>query len=264
MIFTITHKIFDDSIIDKKYYSVLHVGKNNNCKDYYIRDDTGDNISNKNNSYCELTGLYWIWKNYKEEPDSIIGFVHYRRFFTTRFQDILYTYFNVKPDILNYKTIEKALNKADIIVPLRVIIFRTVREFYSDLHIEEDLDFTREAIKKVSPESLVAFDNVMNAHYFYFANMMICKKNDFDDYCSWLFKVMSELELMIDISKYKNEYQKRVFGFISERLLQVWIIQKGIRVKEYPVFNTEEKRITFFKKNSNRLNKFIRKMGNGK
>lgn len=264
MIFAITHKIFDDSIIDKKHYIVLHVGGNNNCKEIYLRDDTGDNISEKNSSYCELTGLYWIWKNYKEPSDKITGLVHYRRYFTTRLEDLLYTYFNIKPHILNYSKIEKCMGSVDVIVPSRVRIFRTVKEFYSDLHIGEDLDITRNVISIICPDYLEAFDKVMNSHYFYYANMMICKREYLNYYCEWLFKLMPEIESRIDFSKYMDSYQSRVLGFVSERLLQVWLIKNKVKIAEYPVFNVEEKRINIFKKNLNRVQKVLKKYDKNK
>ena len=42
-------------------------------------DDTGDNISNKNTKYSEMTVQYWAWKNLKDV--EYIGFCHYRRYF---------------------------------------------------------------------------------------------------------------------------------------------------------------------------------------
>ena len=257
MIYVITHKIFNDDIVDKKHYQILHVGLNDDSKSYYLRDDIGNNISSKNGSFCELTGLYWIWKNGKEKDEDITGLVHYRRYFTTNREDFLYTYFNIMPKILDYSKIVSGLKKADAILPKRVTIMRTVREFYSDLHVAEDLELTRNSIIEVSPEYLETFDKVMNEHYFYYANMIICKKKILDKYCEWLFEVMDNLEKKIDINKYKDNYQARVYGFISERLLQVWVQHQNLSIMEYPVFNTEEKRITIFEKNSNRFKKLI-------
>ena len=257
MIYVITHKKFDDSIIDKKHYLILHVGPNDNSKKEYLRDDVKDNISYKNLSYCELTGLYWIWKNDKSDSNTITGLVHYRRFFTSKREDILYTYFDMHPNQISFSVIEKTLQKYDIILPTPVTIYRTVSQFYSDIHNGQDLKLTREVIKEVAPDYLKDFDKVLNhTHYFYYGNMMICKKYVLDNYCEWLFNILSNLEPKINIDKY-DDYQKRVFGFISERLLQVWVLHNNLNIKKYPVFNTEEKRLTVFKKNYNRIKKIL-------
>lgn len=255
MIYVITHKQFEEQGLDRDHFSILHVGNNSNCKSDYLRDDLGDNISHKNSNFCELTGLYWIWKNGEEKQNDITGLVHYRRYFTKEAEDLAYTYFNIKPHILGFSEVESDLSKFDIILPKRVKIFRTVDEFYADLHNGEDLDLTRKAIEKACPEYLISFDSVMKKHYFYYGNMMLCKKSMLDDYTSWLFSIMDFLEEMIDLNQYSEVYQARVFGFISERLLQVWVYHNKFKIKEYPVFNTEEKRITIFEKNINRIKK---------
>ena len=259
MIFVITHKIFDDSILNNLSYCVLHVGQNDNFKKYYLRDDVGDNISCLNISFCELTGIYWLWKNYKQDLDESFCIVHYRRYFTTYFCDFLYTYFGINPSIRSSSFYEKYLDNFDIILPKRVKIFRTVQEFYSDLHCKEDLFLTRKVLCDLFPEYTLSFDEVMNSHYFYYANMMVCRRKVFNDYCQWLFSIMNELKKLIDVQKYDNPYQQRVFGFISERLLQVWVLHNSLKVKECSVFNTESKRINIFKKNSNRLKKILSK-----
>lgn len=80
-VYVITHKYLTDTI-NKLGYKYLYVGayKQKERRDGYCYDDVGDNISIKNNTYCELTGLYWMWKNCKDEYK---GLVHYRRFFTS-------------------------------------------------------------------------------------------------------------------------------------------------------------------------------------
>ena len=61
-------------------YMPLQVGKALSDVDLGVQgDDEGDNISTKNPNYCELTGLYWAWKNLKDA--DYIGLAHYRRYF---------------------------------------------------------------------------------------------------------------------------------------------------------------------------------------
>lgn len=261
MIYIITHKKFDPYFQDPFHYKTLQVG--NACApiEEYLHDSTGDNISFKNPNYCELTGLYWMWKNDKESPNDITGLVHYRRYFTNKLGDFLYTYFNIKPRILKWNVINNKLKSYDAIMPTKDKIFNTVRGNYTNAHGDEDLDLCREAIEESHPEYLYAFDNVMNAHAYYYANMIICKKQLLDQYCEWLFSVMDVLEHKIDLNKYKDAYQRRVFGFLSERLLQVYVEKNQLKVKEFPVFNTESRRVNVFQKNFMRLRHVVEKLG---
>lgn len=261
MIYIITHKVFAPYFDDKEHYCILHVGENNNSAKNYMRDDSGnDNISEKNSNFCELTGLYWIWKNGTEKGNDITGLVHYRRYFTTKCNDILYTYFGIKPEILPFNKIQKALLKSDVILPVPEKIYRTVRQSYVDVHNKEDLILTRHSISEVSPEYLDSYDKVMDSHKYYYANMMICNKKILDAYSEWLFPILFNLEGKIDVNKYTDAYQRRVYGFLSERLLQVWVNHNHLKVSEFPVFNTESRRMTIFGKNKNRVRKLYSKI----
>ena len=62
---------------DKDCYLPVQVGSALHKAVGYTPDNTGDNISEKNPYYCELTGLYWAWKNL---PADVLGLVHYRRY----------------------------------------------------------------------------------------------------------------------------------------------------------------------------------------
>ena len=129
--------------------------------------------------------------------------------------------------------------------------------FYND----EDLEIVGEIIKKIEPDYYEDFKNVMNGHSYYYANMMICRHNLLKSYADWLFRIIFETEKYIDMKKYNDTYQSRVFGFISERLLQVWVEHHKLKVKEYCVFNTDERGDTVITKNIGRIQRIIKRNG---
>lgn len=112
-----------------------------NRKEPVARDDTGENISEKNPSYCELTGLYWAWKNLQAE---VIGLVHYRRYFERQdFSDGLYHL--PIDDILSEAEAEELMERYDIVVPKRQKYYiETLYSHYAHTHYREHLDVTRE------------------------------------------------------------------------------------------------------------------------
>ena len=227
-IYVVTHK--KTSEIPNKIYSLLQVGSANNKDLGYLKDNVGDNISKKNPYYCELTGLYWIWKNSKED---IVGLCHYRRyFFESKFSKSF-------SKLLCANKIKKILKKYDIIVPLPSYIYKySLKEQYIKIHHEKDLLKCRNIIKEMFPEYIASFDKVFQSHSFYPYNMFITSKIILDEYCEWLFKILFELENEVDITNY-DSYNQRIFGFLSERLLNVWLDYKKLKVKKQPVHNIE-------------------------
>lgn len=210
-------------------YLPIHVGKAGKHDLGYIGDNTGDNISIKNPNYCELTAIYWAWKNLKAD---YIGLVHYRRYFT---KHNFRNYEKKKQDILLKSDFENILKDVDIIVPdKRKYYIETNRSHYNHAHYKKDLDETENIIKELYPEYSIAFNKVMNRTWAHMFNMFVMRKNYFDEYCEWLFTILFELEKRLDISNYTT-MEARVFGFISELLLDVWLETKQIRYKEVNV-----------------------------
>lgn len=211
---------------DNPMYIPLHVGKEGKKNIGYIGDNTGDNISKKNANYCELTGLYWAWKNLKYD---YLGIVHYRRHFTVR-----EVHGSKRARVLNSNQLEKLLKNDDILLPRkRNYLIETNYTQYVHAHHKEDLDITREIIVEKYPEYLVAFDDTMKRTTGHRFNMFIMKREYADDYCKWMFDILFELENRLDISSY-SPYDARVFGFVSERLLDIWLETKGYEYKELP------------------------------
>ncbi len=200
-------------------YTPLFVGLDGKDNLGYCSDDSGDNISNKNKSYCELTGLYWMWKN---SDADIIGLCHYRRYFAT----------SKHGRYLEREDIEEILKDYDMIVPpLDESLLEDVYTDYSLWNYGHDLDLCRDIISEQCPEYLDSFDKVMKGNSLYYYKIFISHKDVIDGYCEWIFPILQELENRVDLEDYDN-YQQRIYGFLTERLFKVWVIQNNINVKE--------------------------------
>lgn len=209
--------------LDKMYLPV-RVGNALAKDDFgYTGDDTGDNISEKNPYFCELTALYWGWKNLKNE---YIGLAHYRRHFSCRKGKWKYSL------ILSQKEAESFLSKADVVLPKKRRYFiESLSSHYKHTHDMEHLELTREIIRTECQEYLPTFDMVMNRTSAHMFNMLIMKREILDKYCSWLFPILFKLEKEIDVTSL-SAFNARLFGRVSELLLDVWLIQNNIKYVE--------------------------------
>lgn len=230
--FVITHKVFYQNL--PKGYVKLLVGAQNKSGDYfdYLKDNQGDNISNKNKNYCELTGLYWIWKNVNEKH---VGLSHYRRYFTNTGNNA----------IISIEKLNDILNDCDWVAATPEDLGywhfkkRSVYKQYELSHYIKDLKVVREIISEKYPEYLDAFDRTMGKSKFSPYNMFYTSKDSLNQYCSWLFDILFEAEKRIDISTY-DSYQSRIFGFLSERLFNVYLEHNKFNIKYLDVMNTEK------------------------
>lgn len=200
---------------DQQLYVPIFVGKalHPDVNHTFIGDNTGENISNKNSHYNELTALYWAWHNLTADA---IGLVHYRRYLSLHKQKDLAT-------ILTQQQAEKLLETHDIILPKkRHYYIESNYSHYVHAHHPQPLDLTRKIIAQTQPQYLAAFDAVMKRRSAHMFNMFIMKQRPFNAYCQWLFGILAQVEKQLDISDY-NQYEARVYGFLSERLLDVWL-----------------------------------------
>lgn len=215
------HKEFSMPKNKKLYFPVL-VGTFYNYKQgiNYQRDDIGANISLKNPSYSELTAIYWAWKNLKNV--DAIGLVHYRRYFIKGW------HFSNINNVIDEQDIAKLLSKYDVILPKkRHYYIETIYSHYIHSHHKEPLDVTRRTIIKFYPSYLSSFDRVMSKRSAHMFNMFIMKKKYFNEYCEWIFGLLKYVEDSIDISNYSKQ-EKRVFGYLAELLMDVWIDKNRI------------------------------------
>lgn len=222
-------------------YYPIQVGKSLSNVNLGIQgDDEGDNISEKNPSYCELTGMYWAWKNLKNV--DYIGLCHYRRYFDFHNQCV-WPYPQTSFPTESFSQLDLSLSKKVINELERgCIIMAKERKYgysiyvdYCQNHISDDIKILTEVIRDYTPEYFESYVKLMFAnnklmHY----NMFIMPWKEFDEYCTWLFKVLAIVERKINISNY-NSTQIRIFGYMAERLLNVYLIFKKSKLVKYPI-----------------------------
>lgn len=246
-IFIVTHK--ENPLLTNQVLIPIQVGTNDVISTTMLRDNRLDNIANKNNNYCELTAAYWIWKNCKET--DYVGICHYRRYFNfynpfynlqpsaqkkIKIDDFKKTkLFKTNGEILQKKIIE-ILSEYDVIL-CKPYKFKntTLTQNYCEDHRKEDWDLTKKIIIEKYPQYKESITTHLDeGRLFHVANMMICSKKIWDEYYSWLFSILFELESKVSIPK--DDYQARIFGFISERLINLYVYHNKLKIKAIPTY----------------------------
>lgn len=245
-----THKKYQ--MPDDELFLPVHVGaegkldNDGNPLDLgYIKDNTGDNISELNASFCELTGLYWAWKNLDAD---YIGLAHYRRHFCYKKKSN-----NAFDNVLKYNELKPFLGQVKVFTPdKRRYYIESLYSHYAHTHYASQLDETRKIIAEKYPEYIDSYDVVLKRTYGYMFNMMIMEKSYFNDYCAWLFDILFELKDKIDMPEL-SLFQGRFYGRVSEIIFNVWLDYKlkssklkPDQVKEIPCIHMEK--VNWFKK----------------
>ena len=238
VIYVVTHKKVDLTKLElDKCYRLIRVGKYSEEESVLLSDRTGENISDKNSNYCELTALYWIWKN--ERIANWVGLCHYRRYFT------MSKLVTDKSSILSQEQVQKLLSKYDVVVPQKEYSYRGAYQAYLDCGREKDIETTADVIQKLYPEYMDSFQKeFIESAGGYPANMIICRKDVLNQYCKWLFSILFEVEKNTNIKGY-TEQEARIYGYLSERLLGVWLAKQNLKVKQLKIINTEKKENRF-------------------
>lgn len=212
-----------------------------------IKDNVGDNISDRNPYYCEMTGVYWAWKN--DKSSDYIGSCHYRRVFDFKLNKIrkqdkwgTVVYHGVDSNLyeefgLDEVTIKQILAQYDAIIPegfnVNVANAKNLYEHYitAPFHFQKDIDLTLDVVARRDPKFFPYFKKHLEGNIMYATNVFILKRNLFLDLCNWLFPILEELYQTIDTSEY-NVQEKRVIGYISERLISAYISKNFIENKK--------------------------------
>ncbi|WP_417554578.1 DUF4422 domain-containing protein [Microbacterium sp.] len=195
-------------------YLPVHVGHARSDLDLgYQPDDSGENISMLNPSFCELTALYWAWKNL---PDADLGLSHYRRYFAG------HAHGPRGSKILGGDEAADLLASHDLVLGHpRNYLIETVENHYRNGHHGSDLEVLRRVVGDHSPEMLDAYDGVFAGTSLSLYNMFLGRRDVVDAYASWVFPILNDVSSQIDNDS-RTVYQQRTFGYLGERLLNVW------------------------------------------
>lgn len=214
-LFVVSHIELDP--IDYPEREIIYVGKlaQSKAEGGFLSDSIGDNISSLNYTYSECTAMYRIWKNVKSK---YVGIEHYRRLF------------GFLGNIVSKDKIMEKIERSDFLIMVEFPLFKSMKSQFIAAHGSLYFDQLRRSIANVAPEYLPDFDHIMKGHHLAWCNMMVAKKETYDEYCSFLFSVLFDVEKHIEIPL--DPYQKRIMGFMSERLLSVYLHHhKELRVK---------------------------------
>lgn len=213
-------------------YLPIWVGPNDNCPVGYCSHAEGDSIASLNSSYCELTGLYWLWKNVNAQYK---GLAHYRR--------ILASCPTKKIEqVLNSDDYISALHNADVLTavakryPLATVQSHYInsKKCYQNIH-EDDISALKQAMKSAGMDYCKVLDGVLNGHKAHMLNIFCMREDMFDSYCSWLFNVV---DVFYSLRSQRID-QKRFVGAMSEFLLDVWVLRNGLTLLESPLYQPE-------------------------
>ena len=223
-----THKPY--AMPQDTLYLPLHVGAEGKESIGFAGDNTGENISAKNPTFCELTGLYWAWKNLDAD---YIGLAHYRRHFGGKGKG------EPLARVLTEAQAVRLLEGRDGILPkMRHYYIETLYDHYAHTMHVEPLDITGEIIRERYPAYAPAFEALKKRRSAHVFNMLILRRDHLDAYCTWLFDILFELERRVDATDY-DAFHARFFGRVSERLLDVWLSQNPLNLAEVPLVSIE-------------------------
>lgn len=220
-----THKKTEFPILPECYH-IFKNGSSIQSIDEYNRDDKGDNISNLQPLLCELTSLYYVWKNVDFD---VIGLCHYRR------------YFEYKNHIITGEEIEDILKNYDVILPKKSKYFlMTPSNYYIKFHSKKTKELRKhyisllyDVIMSEFPEYYKSMKYVFRKHSSHMKNMFIMKKEHADDYCAFLFSVLDSINQ-------RELLKNRALGTLGEFIIDIWIHYNNVKYIELKIFETEK------------------------
>ena len=225
--------------IDTPIFRPIQEGKQRSGLDLELpfHDGDRDTISHENEYYAELTAMYWVWKNMDLSGLDYVGFCQYRRFLKlsclnpwTRLKATLSRryqpqYTMTKASFLSSQDVDVAQYVAhiydyDIIYNHPITLKDPIKKQYLQYHIKEDWDFLEAELMRRYPPTVVV--DFFSQHELILGNLFIMKPAIYEAYCTWLFDILDRVKPHVQFVPYP--YQRRVFGFMSERLFTFFMM----------------------------------------
>lgn len=173
-------------------------------------DNTGDNISDKNSKYSELTAMYWVWKNRDED---YLGICHYRRILVLNDDDL--------------RRIRK--NGINVVLPLPFVCYPDASGQYGRYISEEDLKKMFQALSEISPEYYEAAEIILKKQFLYNYNMFLADRTTFKEFCGWMFPI---LERAMELCETKGtDRTDRYIGYFGEVLTALYFLYNKDNLK---------------------------------
>ena len=173
-----------------------------------LKDNTGNNISDKNRMYCEMSAVYWIWKNTNHDW---IGIEHYRR------------HLLVKPEMLS--------DDVDAIMPLPYICYPHEMAQFLRFTTENVLNAMLKTLKELHPDEYEDYYKILYGKYQYTYDLVCARRYVFDNYCRWFFEITEHMEKMGD--EVPELIETRAFSYVAEVLTNLYFMyhQKDLRIR---------------------------------
>lgn len=207
-----------------------------------IKDDMGINISEKNSYYGELTGHYWVWKNFLPRTDSeYIGFCQHCSFLdfnihqisSAPFQPTLILNFEKMLENYTQENILNSIKNYDIILPEAFSLEKTLYDDCITQHNQKDIDSALDLIKELYPDYTFAMQQAMFDNKMYSCFVLVMKKNLLNEYLSWIFDVLAIFEQRTP----KEALYITSPACIAEILFNIWLVY-NVKNKNLKLLNT--------------------------
>lgn len=176
------------------------------------RDNTGDNISERNADFSECSAIYWAWKN--GDRKKYIGVCHYRRFLSANTAEMI--------DAFN--------NDVDLIQTVPTVMYPSIKRFFiKNFFYKKDYSLMQKAIQEKFPEYVETERNLGDGFFYLANNICVMKREWFDKMCKFVFGVILSMD---DYYREKGLIRgDRYAGYYFEYLYSVFVMHHAHEMK---------------------------------